>query len=75
MRQSAVDEYILYPCPFCDGEAMLVEMYDNSRFGYYIKCKECWANSTGFRTKDEAQDAWNKRIYPVSKITGRYKGA
>ena len=47
----------LKPCPFCGGEAEIV--------GYTIfwaTCKECTAETKDFDTKEEAIEAWNRRV-------------
>jgi Lar family restriction alleviation protein len=52
---------VLKPCPFCGGEAVLI---DN---GYFtdVSCKNfhCrgWADDLMFKTKEEAIEAWNRR--------------
>ena len=51
----------LKPCPFCGGEAVLI---DNGCF-VDVSCKNfhCrgWADSLMFKTKEEAIEAWNRR--------------
>lgn len=51
----------LKPCPFCGGEA---EIVNTSVF--WAKCKECGAESPEDGTsgsKSGAKDCWNKRSY------------
>ena len=49
-------------CPFCGGEAEskftrpLIDGY------YYVHCKNCHSSTRGYRTKDDAIDAWNRRV-------------
>ena len=49
----------LKPCPFCDGEARVVE----SKTFLWIKCTNlpCLSESGGHKTRDEAVAAWNRR--------------
>jgi len=51
------------PCPFCGGEAEVVEA---SRLvmprGTFVQCKNCWAFVAGFKTKTDAIAAWNRRM-------------
>lgn len=62
----------LKPCPFCGGKAeYYCEEHDWSDWGYistakyydaYVECEKCGARTELFDTKQEAIDAWNKRI-------------
>jgi Lar family restriction alleviation protein len=51
----------LKPCPFCGGEAAVI---DNGCF-VDVSCKNfhCrgWADSLMFKSKEEAIEAWNRR--------------
>lgn len=53
----------LKPCPFCGGEAMIVEhtFYElNPTYGIY--CKNCEAKTRQFyKTEEDAAEAWNRR--------------
>ena len=47
----------LMKCPVCGGEAEIV--------GYkifWVTCKECTAETKDFDTKEEAIEAWNRRV-------------
>lgn len=47
----------LKKCPFCGGKAEIV--------GYkifWVICKECTAETKSFDTREEAIDAWNRRV-------------
>ena len=46
----------LKPCPFCGGEAKI-----NKR-EYSIECTRCSAYMGYFYTKQEAIEAWNRRV-------------
>ena len=60
----------LKPCPFCGGEAVIMERYrkgTTNRKMYWVECKACWAaqyhgNDGGYRTKAKATEAWNRRM-------------
>ena len=47
-------------CPFCGGEAFLVDD-DEKNYGVFIACSKCCSSSGIFKTKDEALIAWNSR--------------
>lgn len=47
----------LKKCPFCGGKAEIV--------GYkifWVICKECTAETKSFDTREEAIEAWNRRV-------------
>lgn len=58
----------LKPCPFCGGEARLrafrTYIQSKHRMGekYYIECCECGLNAPNFINKEEAIEAWNRRV-------------
>ena len=66
----------LKPCPFCGGEAKLVNMWNCL---FHIVCRSCGAtigevknHPNDFRTRDEVIAAWNRRTaekVPVANIT------
>lgn len=47
----------LKKCPFCGGEAEIVEYTI-----FWVTCKECAAETKDFDTKEEAIEAWNRRM-------------
>ena len=55
-------------CPFCNGEAMIVDGY--SEAGCWIECKKCGAGGVSFKgindIHTEAIKAWNTRANLVS---------
>lgn len=56
----------LKPCPFCGGEATLVEGLYNDRLFSYVSCdnNNCNAKTGRCDTNDEAITRWNKRPNP-----------
>ena len=54
----------LKPCPFCGGEAEIVEDRLYGEDYYAGRCKSCAATSIFEFTKEEAVDKWNRRNYP-----------
>ena len=50
----------LRKCPFCGGEAETYPYYCPD--GWYIGCGECSCDLGVFDTKEEAIEAWNKRV-------------
>lgn len=76
-RELSEAQKVLKPCPFCGGEAEFckgkTELRDNA--GYYVNCKECFANtgesisSDYHRAIEEAVRDWNKRTPDIEKVT------
>lgn len=50
----------LKPCPFCGGEAD-VEWYVRIKTGYCY-CKSCKTRMPNKLSKEEAIEAWNRRV-------------
>ena len=56
----------LKPCPFCGSPATMLEEFDVDKW-FYIQCSNglCSSRSDGWRTKELAIEAWNKRVEPT----------
>ena len=54
----------LKPCPFCGGEAEMFPYYFNE---WHIGCGKCSCDMGVFDTKEEAIEAWNKRVGEVAE--------
>ncbi len=54
----------LRPCPFCGGDATLIEDIYNDQLYNYVICSndDCNANTGRCDTEDEAITKWNKRV-------------
>lgn len=52
----------LKPCPFCGGHAIIDGCDDTP---WSVICKECNASIGYKETKEEAIEAWNRRIEPT----------
>ena len=56
----------LKPCPFCGGEAVIVNIdfyIDNSGGTYGIRCTKCRAcSSMRCDSEEKAIEAWNRRV-------------
>lgn len=52
----------LKPCPFCGGHAIIDGCDDTL---WIVICKECNASIGYKETKEEAIEAWNKRVEPT----------
>lgn len=50
----------LLPCPFCGGKGKLKG--DESAYGCFVECIDCHAEMDYSETKEEAVEAWNKRV-------------
>lgn len=56
----------LKPCPFCGGEAKVIE--NNSYTDIHsVICKNCFTESDRYQTQEKAIEAWNTRK-PIEKI-------
>ena len=55
----------LKPCPFCGGEAEIVEDRLYGEDYYAGRCRSCAATSIFEFTKEEAVNKWNRRNYSV----------
>ncbi len=55
----------LKPCPFCGGEAKMLEEYDVmiGKTYYFVECTECTGTIfSGEINEKEAIEAWNRRV-------------
>ena len=52
----------LKPCPFCGGTAKVYQEDKDNEFTHRVKCNECWCSVSGVTNKQEAIDAWNRRV-------------
>ena len=59
----------LLPCPFCGGEAKIIETDDgNNVGGSCVECQSCLASSAvEFGFKETLHSRWNRR--PAPKVT------
>lgn len=53
-------EYELKPCPFCGGEAKVVDQFYVS--ARYVICEHCGATSSWCLTNEQAVKSWNRRV-------------
>lgn len=51
----------LKPCPFCGGEAEMIENDLAARSVYIVMCKVCDSMTATRFTQEEAAGAWNRR--------------
>ena len=51
----------LKPCPFCGAHAKIKTLFDD----FYIEIFEGRATRAIYATKQEAIDAWNRRVQPM----------
>lgn len=57
-----MDELKLRPCPFCGGEAYMVDAEIDGRAHYIVKCGTCYSTSGVMQlSRPEAVAAWNRR--------------
>ena len=50
----------LKPCPFCGCKDIIIRREDYNLFG--ANCNDCGAEGSYCDTKEEAVEAWNKRV-------------
>ena len=51
----------LKPCPFCGGEAHVVETIHGKTLPW-VRCKDCGMETPMLDTEEEAIEAWNRRV-------------
>ena len=58
-----MNNVVLKPCPFCGGEAEIIEhLFYNQSPVYGIKCKRCLAETYQFfKSREKVVKAWNRR--------------
>lgn len=52
----------LKPCPFCGGEAKLIEEWDKGQTFYRPWCNECGVRMPRIRDVNKAVKFWNRRV-------------
>ena len=55
----------LKPCPFCGG----TKLYYFKGKSYGLECAHCGAGLSGYKTKEEAAEAWNTRKEQTQRLT------
>lgn len=50
----------LKPCPFCGGEAFVLELYKLGRC--LVECENCKCRTDYYTTKKQVVEVWNKRV-------------
>ena len=60
VREKLID---LKPCPFCGGEADVIEhLFHRLDSSYGLQCKKCKAETYQFyESEEKAIEAWNRR--------------
>lgn len=48
----------LKPCPFCGGDGEMIQIH---QFIYYVRCKNCEAQTKNYGRIDDAEEKWNRR--------------
>jgi len=54
---------ILKPCPFCDGDAIIIEVEEKS-YPYRVQClnSKCSCRTDNFTNYEGAIKSWNRRV-------------
>lgn len=63
-----MDKFALKPCPFCGGTAETIDVCvfgEDNRF--WVKCLECYAETSAYGSAEEAEAAWNRRAAPEAR--------
>jgi Lar family restriction alleviation protein len=55
-------EVQLKPCPFCNGEARIIDQETSLTTYHYVECKKCFGKTASTPKRDKAIDAWNRRV-------------
>lgn len=63
------------PCPFCGGKAKVVWMpYIGAEgIGLVVECNQCWAQTGYYDTREEAIDAWNRRVERLERENAKLR--
>lgn len=56
------EEVELRKCPFCGGEAKIIDISSSYITHVWIECPKCLSRTVAFCNKEEAIDAWNRRV-------------
>lgn len=60
------EEKIVKPCPFCGGEAWVIQILEDL---YAVECRKCWTRTGTYQpTEAEAIEAWNRRAERTAKV-------
>lgn len=52
-----------FPCPFCGGNAEVLNDYECGFEGYYyVWCENCHSSSATYDDKTDAIEAWNRMV-------------
>lgn len=64
-----MSETALKPCPFCGGEAAVMETWAYGYAEKHVQCKKCDIStpSVPFRQKGTAVRKWNRRVGEMDK--------
>jgi Lar family restriction alleviation protein len=49
-------------CPFCGSEARIKMLLKENKETYFCECWLCSCRTQDFNTKEEAIEAWNRRV-------------
>jgi Lar family restriction alleviation protein len=52
----------LKPCPFCGGEARIIDLEDPEYKYYQIRCSKCMCKTESHLGMEEAIAVWNRRV-------------
>ena len=58
-----MSEIKLKPCPFCGGEAKILNVDDR----YTVKCRSCFCGTGIYKDSGRASEAWNRRAENESR--------
>jgi Lar family restriction alleviation protein len=56
-----MDAKELKPCPFCGGDAKLIQGFEPLDDSFFVDCQKCEMSGQIVSTRDAAIDAWNRR--------------
>lgn len=56
-ERGRMSEIKLKPCPFCGGEAEILNVDDR----YTAKCRSCFCGTGEYKDPERASETWNRR--------------
>ena len=60
----------LSACPFCGGEARMMNDEQKLYLKHWVQCSRCRASTDRYRSEEAAAEAWNQRALAEEREEG-----